>query len=522
MAAISPERTQSRLHAHNTTLSAEADRRRLRALADLVPATKSVLGQFLTPAPIAEYMASMFADVSLPEISLLDPGAGVGSLTAAFIQRLCAEPLRPERVSVTAYEIDATLAGTLRLTLEECERVAKVAGIQMTYRLLPQDFVLHAAESLEGGLFAERASYTHVITNPPYKKIQSESLHRKALRRAGIEATNLYAAFVALAMRLLAPHGELVAITPRSFANGPYFLPFRKIVLSEASIQHIHIFETRDTAFREDDVLQENVIYQLVKSAQTPHVSITSSHGPEFQNITVRQVDFADIIHPDDSDLIIHIPACDQDAEIMQRLRKLPGTLENLGINVSTGPVIDFRLKAYIQRESSPTSVPLIYPAHFFHGNVVWPKPNGKKPNAIDDSAATRKWLMPSGWYTLTRRFSSKEEKRRIVAAVFDPGTVTSDWVGFENHLNVFHCQGHGLSPVMARGLALYLNSTIVDRFFRLFNGHTQVNATDLRALPYPSEGVLMSLGQRLSSSELPAQEVIDGLVEEIVFSLPQ
>lgn len=467
-------------------------------------------------------MASMFADVSRPEISLLDPGAGVGSLTAAFIQRLCAEPQRPQRVTITAYEIDATLAATLRLTLEECIKVAEMAGVQVTYRLLLQDFVLHAAEALEGGLFATPPSFTHVITNPPYRKIQSESVHRRALRRAGIEATNLYAAFVALAIGLLVPQGELVAITPRSFANGPYFLPFRKIVRSKASIQRIHIFDTRDMAFRDDDVLQENIVYHLTKSAQTPQVVISSSSGPEFPDITMRQVDFADIIHSDDPDLIVHIPACEQDADVVQRIKRLPCALDDLGISVSTGAVIDFRLKAHLRKDPTPTSVPLIYPAHFCGGTVVWPKPGGRKPNAIDDSAITRKWLLPNGWYTLTRRFSSKEEKRRIVAAVFDPNTASSNWVGFENHLNVFHCQGHGLSPAMARGLALYLNSTIVDRFFRLFNGHTQVNATDLRALPYPSADDLVALGQALDSAELPAQAVIDELIEEIVRARPR
>lgn len=74
----------------------------------------------------------------------------------------------------------------------------------------------------------------------------------------------------------------------------------------------------------------------------------------------------------------------------------------------------------------------------------------------------------------------------------------------------------------MARGLALYLNSTIVDRFFRLFNGHTQVNATDLRALPYPSADDLVALGQALDSAELPAQAVIDELIEEIVRARPR
>ena len=94
-----------------------------------------------------------------------------------------------------------------------------------------------------------------------------------------------------------------------------------------------------------------------------------------------------------------------------------------------------------------------ILPAHVQDGYVLWPRTNGRKPNAIDDDIETRKWLMPQGAYTLTRRFSSKEERRRIFAAVYDPARITTDRVGFENHLNVFHQQGKGLPPLLARGL---------------------------------------------------------------------
>lgn len=504
------------------SLSTKADRRRLLVLPDLAPATKSELGQFMTPAPVAEFMASMFSNISQPELNLLDPGAGVGSLTAAFIQRVCLQSKRPQRISVTAYELDSNLADGLQLTLEECVKATQLMGIQMTYCLLRQDFIHHASEILEGGLFVERPCYTHVIANPPYKKIQSLSAHRKVLRRAGIEVTNLYAAFVALAARLLVPGGELVAITPRSFANGPYFLPFRKILLAETSVRQIHILETRDAAFRDDSVLQENIIYHLSQTTQSPEVIITASQDTDFQNTTSRRVPFADIIHPGDANLIIHIPACEEDAELVRRIRLLTHSLNDLGITVSTGPVVDFRLRTFIHQDVTPASVPLIYPAHFYKGTIVWPRTDGKKPNSIDHSPSTRKWLMPNGYYTLTRRFSSKEEKRRIVTAVFDPHKVTADWIGFENHLNIFHIQGQGLSPTLARGLALYLNSTIVDKFFRLFNGHTQVNATDLRALPYPRLETLMSLGKQISSVELPPQHVIDELVEQIVFAQPQ
>lgn len=38
---------------------------------------------------------------------------------------------------------------------------------------------------------------------------------------------------------------------------------------------------------------------------------------------------------------------------------------------------------------------------------------------------------MPNEWYVLIRRFSAKEEKRRIVASVYDQGRVPGENGGF-------------------------------------------------------------------------------------------
>ena len=64
------------------------------------------LGQFLTPNPVAEFMASLF-EIHRNKVHLLDAGAGAGGLSAALVGRLCREPRKPKWISITAYEIDA-------------------------------------------------------------------------------------------------------------------------------------------------------------------------------------------------------------------------------------------------------------------------------------------------------------------------------------------------------------------------------------------------------------------------------
>ena len=498
-------------------LVARADLRRREVAQTLLPSTKTALGQFMTPAPIAQFMASLFVPPASSEVRILDPGAGVGSLTAALVQSLCDLPNAAKEVTVTCYEIDRTLIPHLQGTLQECLRTAQSAGLIFHSQLRELDFIQDAAETLSPDLFSPSAtaqSYTHAILNPPYKKIQTGSLHRKLLSRTGIETSNLYSAFVALAIKLLAPSGQLVAITPRSFCNGPYFLPFRKLLLAEMSILRIHTFESREEAFRDDNVLQENVILFAAKSPQSDNVMLSSSRGPQFHSITSRIAPFTEVIRDGDPYLIIHIPTTEDDKRVALQLRSLRFTLDDLSIQVSTGPVVDFRLRPHIHHHATSSSVPLLYPAHFKSGLVQWPQPDGRKPNAIDLNDQTRKWLMPQGNYAVTRRFSSKEERRRVVGAVFDPARTPGKMIGFENHLNVFHTGGHGLPAAIARGLCIFLNSTLVDRFFRQFNGHTQVNASDLRNLRYPSLDILHSLGSAWREGPLPSQETIDALVD--------
>lgn len=498
-----------------TELAGMADELLHQANVKLDKKRKAAMGQYMTPSAVSGFMASLFKDIS-GNIDLLDAGAGAGALTAAFIQRCCDAGISPKAIKTTVYEVEPLLLPYLREMLEFCRSACEEADIPFVSVTREEDFIKSGRNLFEENLFAtgrKQPYFSHAILNPPYKKILSTGEHRLLLRTIGIETVNLYAAFVAIALKMLRPGGELVAITPRSFCNGPYFKPFRRFIIENSAIKHIHIFESRDQAFSHDDVLQENIIFHIIKGATQGKVVVTSTkHTNFFAGMTLREAAFTQIVKPNDPDMVIYITPDDEADAIDSRIKSLPCTLAELGIEVSTGPVVDFRLRDYLHMEAESNTLPLIYASHCEDGFVHWPI-QSRKPNAISDIEETRKWLFPNGWYTLTRRFSSKEEKRRIVATVHDPRRVPAERIGFENHLNLFHARKKGLTPDLAKGLAIFLNSTLVDNYFRQFSGHTQVNATDLRMFRYPQREQLEAWGRKIKNTFPPLKE-IDKLVE--------
>ncbi|CAM4315615.1 hypothetical protein PAXY110619_06310 [Paenibacillus xylanexedens] len=195
----------------------------------------------------------------------------------------------------------------------------------------------------------------------------------------------------------------------------------------------------------------------------------------------------------------------------------MPCRIEELGINVSTGPVVDFREKlGLLSYEGDLLSIPIIYPENFGEGFIIWPIV-GRKPGHLKEDSSNFNRLRPSGFYVLVKRFSSPEEKRRVVASVYDPFKVRSQYVAFDNKLNYFHVEKSGLGGLnIAKGLSLYLNSSLVDHYFRTFSGSTQVNVSDLKGLKYPTVDNMEILGESYGDI-LPSQKQIDITVRDLV-----
>src|SRR5438034_6285535 len=454
-----------------------AERNRVTALSNLSPATQNSLGQFFTPARAAALIASMPRLPRTGTLRALDPGAGSGMLSAALVSRVLDEAPDLD-VHLVAVECDASVIPHLAETLEACK--AEGAGT-VSFDIIDSDYLWAST-----GMTADKRlfGFDLVIQNPPYGKLAASSAARAAVRAAGADAPNLYAAFLALAAGALNPGGQLVAITPRSFCNGPYFGVFRSYLLGQIALDRVHVFESRSTVFADTGVLQENVIFAGTKGGVRGEVLLSASNGHE-DDSSHRRVPYSDVVHLEDRQQFIRIATDNGDTDLAEKMLALPGTLASLGIAVSTGKVVDFRSRECLHESGVDRGLPLVYPGNVRDGLVTWPREIRKPQWFVPVAHKDENLLVPEGWYCVVKRFSAKEERRRIVAAVWSP-KLTPGPVAFENHVNVFHERGGGLDREAAYGLSMWLNSSIVDRYSRTFSGHTQVNATDLRTIRHP------------------------------------
>ena len=344
---------------------AVVEQTRLRVSKNTEAKRKSQLGQFLTPARTAQFMAGLFTAKDNFDCRLLDAGAGIGSLTSAFLERCIDGGLRFKNVEITAFELDSLIHKELNDSLSSYKK-----RLSIDYEILGGDFIEQAVNRIQ---FGSGQWFTHAILNPPYKKISSDFHHRLLLRQAGIETVNLYSAFVALALAMMSPGGQIVAIIPRSFCNGPYYRPFRDFVLERAAIQHMHLFDSRSKAFKDDNVLQENIILLLERGGQQGDVTVTTSTDDSFADLVTHTHPFNRIVFPDDTERFIHVPTS-VERNVIELSSAIRCSLDDVGIKVSTGPVVDFRLKKHLREMPEAGTVPLLYTAHFTGQNIEWPK----------------------------------------------------------------------------------------------------------------------------------------------------
>ncbi len=467
---------------------------------------KKAWGQYFTPPELAAFAASLPSPEPCAKLRVLDPGAGTGSLGLSLVRRLLEQGLA-DQVELYCVETEAQALRELEASVAE----AKLEfGERFTGIVLACDFLEFAAPRLGGPSLPE---FDVAISNPPYFKLSPKD-------QRGGDAPNIYARFMEVASKLLRPRGQLCFIVPRSYASGPYFRRFRKRFHHAMQLERVHVFESRSEAFKTDNVLQENIVvlYTKQRPAATGKVTISSSEGSaDIGAHRALKCTRRDLVSDDDN-AVVSLPTTANQLKLMKRVRALPSTLESLGLQISTGPVVAFRAADSLVDEDEPDeqSVPLLWLQHVRKGQVSWPLGAKFRKSERIRLSAGDKLLVANANYVVLRRFSAKEEPRRLTAAPL----LARDWkfakLGLENHLNFIHRPGGALTIDETHGLTALLNSRVLDDFFRVSSGNTQVSATEVCALRLPRREDIEALGRALGGGEL-SEDRVDELVESLV-----
>lgn len=475
---------------------------------------RKALGQFFTGSIVSDYMASLIHKPKSKTVRILDAGAGTGILTASTVLQ-CLD-LGCKTVHATLYELDSEAVPNLEQTLKIVQNTFSQQRGIFSFEVRCEDFVLARPDKDEG-----IQDFDISVINPPYFKYNvKNSAYAKAAADLYRGDPNIYASFMAIVIACMKDGGQMVTITPRSFTNGLYFKGFRSYLLAKSSLDLIHIFKHRDKVFKNKDsaVLQENIICRFIKGENQEAVTIHSSDCDASINYADEQIyPFELIVDHSNDQQIIRVPESAYEANTLRQTETFPTTFEAAGYFISTGRIVEHRTRQYITGETNtPNSVPLYRPHNVTPLTATWIGKH-KKDVAFVLSEGHEKHTMVNGTFVLLKRFSSKDEKRRLVAGVHLESAHDCKLIGFGNKINYIGLVGKKLTKVEAYGLAAIFNSTFMDKYFRCISGNTQVNATEIRVMKFPAREQVKEIGKQAQKLKTIETSEIDLIVNPVL-----
>lgn len=450
------------------------------------------IGQFFTGGETARFMAGLY-DVpdDCSELSVLDPGAGAGILSGALIERLQSSAVR--KLKLVCYEKNEDVLDLLSSNLEMAAANSK---FPVDIEMIHDDYILSQADRYNTQLWTDDNArrFDVVISNPPYLKLSKDADEARAMRDVCYGAPNIYFLFMSMGVFNLKDNGVLIYIVPRSWTSGAYFKQFRQTFLTSCSLEHIHLFTSRDEVFDGQDVLQETMIVKARK--RTDHdaaISISSSFSSsDFSHMSCFDVDYGTVVAGRDA--YVYLPVTNEEIAALDRLKKLKDTLPSIGLKMKTGLTVDFRNRDALSSIPETRSVPLFYSQHIQNGKVIFPV--GKEFEYIRTDRPSL--LQKNANYLFVKRFTAKEERRRLQCGVY----LAKDFPGYgqistQNKIN-FIDSPEELQEDVVYGLYVIFNSSLYDTYYRILNGSTQVNSTEINSMPVPPIDVIRSMGAEL------------------------
>lgn len=448
---------------------------------------KKKIGQFFTDGNTALFMANMFDFTNIKrEIKVLDPGAGSGILSAAFIQVI--QERNVEQVELVLVENNKDVLPLLR---ENMLKISSLSNIKINIEIVDENYIVSQSIDFSMNMNSYYKDFDYIISNPPYLKIPRNSEETVGFNSIISGAPNLYYLFLSLSLFNLKDLGEMVYIIPRSWTSGAYFTKFRQYVFSNSNISQIHLFKSRNKVFKAESVLQETVIVKFIKNKKINEVIITNSSDNTFSDLTILKSSHDYIVRGENK--YVFLPISESQINILEIIDEFQYTLPKLGMKLKTGKTVDFKNKKLLRKKEQKDSIPLFYSSNFLDGRIKFPNENEEFQYIIPTSSLKQK----NKNYLFLKRFSSKEEKRRLQPAIFFKNGKFGKYISTDNKINFIEkINRESIDADVIQGLYVLFNSTYYDEYYRILNGSTQVNATEVNSLPIPNIEKIKKLGK--------------------------
>lgn len=467
-------------------------------------------GQFFTSMETARFMASLYEHPAGKScIKVLDAGAGSGILSCAFIEWIEQFDYISE-IDLVCYENDENVLEVLKENLEYCKKnsIKKIKYDIKTENYITSQYL--DFNSMIGGN-TNPPKFDYVIGNPPYMKIPKNAPEATAMPEVCYGAPNMYFIFAAMGLFNLKDNGEMVYIIPRSWTSGAYFKRFRQYFLTQGKLEHIHLFVSRNKVFDKEDVLQETIIIKVRKTNKNPEeVKITSSKSnKDFDEITSLTVPYSLVVSGED--YYVYLVTNNEEVDVLERLHRFNRTLPDIGVKMKTGLTVDFRNRDILRDDEEDGAIPLFYSQHIKQGTVHFPIQKEHEYVVTDQ----RGLMQDNKNYLFVKRFTAKEEPRRLQCGIYLAKNYPQyEKISTQNKINFIDGLLGEMSECLVYGLYVLFNSTLYDEYYRILNGSTQVNSTEVNSMPVPDIEIIQEMGRKLMKTKDLSESSCDLILE--------
>ncbi|MGQ0561386.1 MAG: HsdM family class I SAM-dependent methyltransferase [Gemmatimonadota bacterium] len=466
-------------------------------------------GIFFTPPALVNRLLDLVEGTGIEwsKARVLDPACGGGAFLAPVAERIIrsskAEHLEAisDRVAkqLRGYEIDSYLGWLSTQFLR----------FQLVRYGLPRKFSSSVCSGDALDHTNEANTYDLVIGNPPYGRTTLSPVHREVFARSLYGHANLYGVFTDLAVRLTRSNGVIAFVTPASFLSGEYFKNLRYLLAAQAPPIAIDFVSDRSGVFA--GVLQETVMIVLKKQPRQK-ASVVVSHATPSGLESPLEIRGAGPHRIPDGPGPWILPRAPKLRQVAERAAECQFTLKDLGVSVSTGPLVWNRHKDQLKSDAHPGTLPLIWSECVLPGRFVF-RALKKNHAPFFELRPRQSHLVTRESCVLVQRTTATEQRRRLIAAVL-PGTFVADHGGVvvENHPNIVR-GGSPLFPLDLEAVAVFLNSNVADALLRCISGSVAISAFEIEQMPIPTRGILTDISDAIRAGR--SRDDFDALIAE-------